>query len=77
MHPALSLDDFAPRATSGCTVCALPVDVRHELETARRRDAQRFTYPVIAAWLVREHNVDVSDSSLRRHFNRGHDRTPS
>jgi len=70
--PPLALDDYAPRSISTCTVCGLPPKLIRELQAARQRDPQRFTYPVIAAWLDGVHKLEVSDSSLRRHFKRGH-----
>lgn len=67
-----SLDDFAPASSRACTVCVLPPVLLHELEHARTSEPKRFTYPIIAAWLIGEHQTDVSDSSLRRHFSHGH-----
>lgn len=77
MHPtdagtAPSLEDYAPRNVSTCSVCGLGVDLRKELESARMTDPKRFTYPIIARWLRETHQQDVSDSSLRRHFSHGH-----
>lgn len=71
-EPPRSLEEYAPRSNSTCTVCTLPTDLIREVETARTADPKRFTYPVIAAWLSGEHHKEVSDSSLRRHFSRGH-----
>lgn len=65
----LSLDDFAPRITTACTVCQLPSDVRVQMETARLLDPQRFTYPVIARWLS-SLSFKVGEDSLRRHVKR-------
>ena len=53
-------------------MCSLRVDLRKELESARLNDSKRFTYPIIARWLRENHQQDVSDSSLRRHFSHGH-----
>lgn len=77
MHPtdasaAPSLEEFAPQSVTTCTVCSLPAALREEIHGARGRDPKRFTYPVIATWLGKAHAVEVSDSSLRRHFSRAH-----
>lgn len=69
---AITLEDFAPTRNTTCTVCNLPAEVRHQVERARAADPQRFTYPVISQWLGKHAGSDVSDSSLRRHFKRGH-----
>jgi hypothetical protein len=70
--PAITLEDFAPNRNTTCTVCNLPAEVRLQVERARAADPQRFTYPVISQWLGKHADSDVSDSSLRRHFKRGH-----
>lgn len=71
-EPAITLEEFAPDRNTTCTVCNLPTEVRQQVERARTADPHRFTYPVISQWLGKHVDADVSDSSLRRHFKRGH-----
>lgn len=67
-----SLEEFASTLAterpSQCITCNLDAHVREEIETARVRDPKRFSQAVIAKYLRAKHGVDVTESSVKRHF---------
>ena len=61
------LDDFVVRGGLPCSVCNVPLDLLTQIETRRKADPRRFTYPRIKEWL-KLHEIAIGEDSLRRHM---------
>lgn len=65
-HPSgRSLIEYVlARRREACAVCALPDDIRAQLQAARDKKIER---RVIRAWLQAEHGKDIADSVFTSH----------
>ncbi len=65
----LSLEGFAKNKREGCTVCALPLTIRTQLEQA---SSQRIRFDDRLHWLVAGGYPEVTRRDLLRHRSGGH-----
>ena len=66
-----SLVEYArDRRRDGCSVCALPEEIRNQMSRASEKKIRR---PVVLAWLRDEHNISIQDTDMTVHVNGHHD----
>lgn len=69
----MSLDEFASREK--CWTCALPPEIREEIDRTRRESARKIGPDTVIHWLVAEKGYDRRDikrGSINYHFQQRH-----
>lgn len=55
-----------------CMTCNLPPEILEEVHAGRSRSPKPVSFPLISRWLKAEHQIDLTQATIRNHFVAGH-----